>query len=152
MTELSRRTLKAAIVVLSVCVLALATIVWWMSTAKQESSAASIENGSLPFAVVRVKIPKSSYEGAVAAIREFADTNGFAMRVAATTPSGGNVSIDLWRSDIKILGDNALLAADFSFGLYKNGPASPATDNEELKERFIQTVERVSGTEVSRAK
>jgi hypothetical protein len=60
----------------------------------------------------------------LAAIREFSDKNGFAARVASTSPEGDYFSVQLWREDIKIIGGNAIAVRpvnDIRLYFYHNG-------------------------------
>ena len=58
-------------------------------------------------------------------LRRFADANAFAIRVAPSTPDGKTVLIQMWRSDVKVIGDNAIKPAEFHISFYQNHVERP---------------------------
>ena len=58
-------------------------------------------------------------------LKEFSEQQGFALRIAPTTPDGGNFSVEMWREDIKIFGANPFSQGEFRIGFYDTDSGSP---------------------------
>lgn len=74
----------------------------------------------LPLRKLVVTLNKAQHEAFFEQLRKFADRRGFAIRIAPTTPSGEDFSIEMWRSDFKIFGANPFDPGEFKIGIYDN--------------------------------
>jgi hypothetical protein len=60
-----------------------------------------------PIRIVKVTIGKGAYNQYVRAIRKFADSYAFAIRVSHSSPKPDDILVQLWRSDVRIIGANS---------------------------------------------
>jgi hypothetical protein len=63
-------------------------------------------------------------------MQKFTEDQGFAIRIAPTTPSGVDYSIEMWRADVMILALNSFDPATFRFDFFD-------TDSAILQPEFV---------------
>jgi hypothetical protein len=83
-----------------------------------------------PRRTIVVQIEVSQQELLFDEMRKFADDQGFAIRIAPTTPTGVDYSIEMWRQDVMILAFNNSDPAMFRFSFFD-------TDSAILQPEFV---------------
>jgi hypothetical protein len=76
-----------------------------------------------PIRSIEVVVPPGKRDKFVEQLRAFADANAFAMRVGNVTPDGKRILVQMWREDIKVIGDNPFEPEAFGISFYRNGTA-----------------------------
>ena len=76
-----------------------------------------------PRRTIIVKIEKDQQEMLFDKLRSFAEDEGFAIRIAPTTPSGIDFIVQMWREDVKILALNDIEPREFRIGLFDTDSA-----------------------------
>jgi hypothetical protein len=92
---------------------------WMLSAASEVSASAGIQ---LPLKKIAFQVSGDSRQVFLDAVRQYADINEFAVRIAVNTPNGDRFTVQLWRTDIKIIGNNSLDPEEFRFGIYTVQP------------------------------
>ena len=109
-----------------------------------------------PIRVVQITMSKDAYHQYVHEIHKFADSYAFAIRVSHSSPKPDDILVQLWRSDVKIIGANTsevgARSITFDIALFNNCgcdvPVPPTTINQ-LVFGLKQTVGQIRGAIVS---
>lgn len=80
----------------------------------------------LPLRALNVTIDANDRERFFEQLREFSDQNGFAIRIARTTPSG-NFNAQMWREDIRVTAVNPFEEGKYRVRFYRNN--APIVDD-----------------------
>jgi hypothetical protein len=76
----------------------------------------------LPMRSVTMIVGKDVRDEFFDQLKKFADTYAFAIRIAPTTSDGEHFLVQMWREDIKAIGNNSLdPAEEFDISFYQNG-------------------------------
>lgn len=78
-----------------------------------------------PVGTITVLVEKSARDLFFDQLKKFAEKHAFAIRIAPIRPDGEHFAVDMWRTDIKIFGDNpfdSVDPAEFRIDLYENSP------------------------------
>ncbi len=70
-----------------------------------------------------VKIETTQREQLFDQMRKFADDQGFAIRIAPTSPSGADFIVEMWREDTKIISLNSFDPGTFSIDFFDTDSA-----------------------------
>ncbi|WP_163269283.1 hypothetical protein [Chelativorans alearense] len=103
-----------------------------------------------PLRSVVIAVPPMARERFFAQLRQFADTHGFAIRIAPTTPDGEYIGVQMYREGLKVLGNSVWKPEKFDFAFYPNSDHPvPSGSVDKLLNDLKQTVENVPGVTVS---
>jgi hypothetical protein len=105
----------------------------------------------LPIHSITITITKGTKEALFNRLRHFADTYGFAIRIAPITPDGEQFGVQMYQEDIKMLGNNALDTEEVFIGFYPNGENQvPAVYLNKLVDGLKEAVKGLPGATVSK--
>ncbi|TKB18693.1 MAG: hypothetical protein E5V75_08970 [Mesorhizobium sp.] len=103
----------------------------------------------LPLHKITFTLPEDTKDAFFRQLRQFADTYGFAIRIAPITPDGEQFGVQMYQESIKLLGDNALDTKEVFIGFYQQGEnAVPAPYLTRLVDGLKQAVQAVPGVTV----
>jgi hypothetical protein len=94
-------------------------------TGSRESTITNSPYEKLPRQLLVVTIEISQQEELFSQLRKFSDKQGFAIRIAPTTPSGKDFIVEMWREDVKIIGLNSFEPGIFNFGFFDTDGTYP---------------------------
>jgi len=83
----------------------------------------------IPRRAVIITINQSQREELFTQTRKFADKWGYATYIAPIDPSGSHFYVDLWRSDIKVLGAYLADSGELHFGFFYTESTRPVPDS-----------------------
>ena len=72
---------------------------------------------------ISLKVPENFNKSFIEAIKNFAESNDFAIRISSVGLSKNSGLIQLWRSDMKIIGAGSLNGEDYGIGVFFNTTA-----------------------------
>jgi len=81
-------------------------------------------NIEVPVGTITVNVERRAREAFFEQIKNFGGKHGFAVRIAPIRPDNEHFTVELWRSDLKVLGDNPfdqIDPAQFRISFYQNG-------------------------------
>lgn len=88
----------------------------------------NLHEGEIPLQGVLITIAPGAREKLFEALEAYADEQGFAIRIVQISSDNKKFGIDMWRSDIKIFGDNLLDINTFRIDYYCNDLNHPPSD------------------------
>lgn len=116
------------------------------------------EREQLPIRSVRVTIEGEARlryrEKYIAALNEFALENAFSIRVSHSSPDLDDILVQMWRSDVKLIGVNATESPTsditFKIGIYRNSTApTQSAVIDHLVDGLRRAIGRVQGARFS---
>ncbi len=88
-----------------------------------------MHDGQLPLRRVSVSVALDARESLFDALKTYAQEQEFAIRIVPISSSEkGKIGIDMWRTDIKVFGDNLGSPNIFNIDYYSNDRDHPPTD------------------------
>jgi hypothetical protein len=107
-----------------------------------------------PRRTIVVKIETTQQEKLFDVMRKFADDQGFAIRIASTSPSGANFIVEMWREDTKIIALNSFDPGTFSIDFFDTDSAikSPEWALNSLVSDFKSYINEVPNVAVTEEK
>jgi hypothetical protein len=111
---------------------------------------AAKSDGESPLRSLTFTVQESQRDRFFDQLRKFADAEAFAVRIAPIAPDGKHFGIQLWRQDVKAIGDNALAIQEFDISFYENGdhPINRDIANE-LATHLKRVVSEIPGITIS---
>jgi hypothetical protein len=107
----------------------------------------------LPRRLVVVSIEKDQQEQLFDQLSRFSDEQGFAIRIAPTTPSGQDFVVEMWREDIKVIALNSFDPGIFNVGFFDTDGTYPYPlsewDLDALVSNFGSYVHQIPDAEIS---
>jgi hypothetical protein len=110
---------------ISATLLVASTCVSGQSAPSSDAPKTAGSHDRLPLVMLEVAVAPGARDAYFAALRAFAERNGFAIRIAPTTPSGKDFLTQLFRIDIDVFGANSLRVDGFALGFYSSCPGDP---------------------------
>jgi len=84
-------------------------------------------DGQMPIRSLSISVELGATDRFFDLVRKFADAHAFAIRIAPTTPDGKHFLVQMWREDIKVIGENSLDPPEtFDISFYSNNVGHPA--------------------------
>jgi hypothetical protein len=113
------------------------------------SAAANQIQPEAPIRSVFVVVREGTQPQLVKQLRNFAESNAFAIRVASTTPSERHVLAQMWREDIKVIARNPF-DPEFRISFYRNSvePVPPEI-LDVLVDELKRSIAEVEGAVIS---
>jgi hypothetical protein len=107
-----------------------------------------------PRQTILVKIEPDQQEMLFDKLRSLADDEGFAIRIAPTTPSGINFIVEMWREDVKIIALNSSDSETYRTGIFDTDSAVsvPEWVVDSLKNKLINYIEEIPNVTITEEK
>jgi len=107
-----------------------------------------------PRRTIVVKIEMDQQEMLFDKLRSFAEYEGFAIRIAPTTPSGIDYIVQMWREDVNILALNDIEPREFRIGLFDTDSAVsiPEWAVSSLKSKLISYLKEIPNVTITEEK
>jgi hypothetical protein len=107
-----------------------------------------------PRRTILVKIELDQQEMLFDKLRSLADDEGFAIRIAPTTPSGIDFIVQMWREDVKITALNDFEPGTFVIGIFDTDSAVPVPEwvVDSLKNKLINYIEEIPNVTITEEK
>lgn len=105
----------------------------------------------LPIHSITFTIPKGAKRALFNQLRQFADTYGFAIRIAPISPDGEQFGVQMYQEGIKMLGNNVLDTQEVFIGFYRNGENQvPAVYLSKLVDGLKEAIQGLPGVMISK--
>jgi hypothetical protein len=107
---------------------------------------ADTPQSELPRRTERFVIEVGARDSFFEALRQFAERNAFAVRIAPNSPTAKSSLIQLWREDLKVIGVNPFVPEEFRISFYDNcSHPLPAERLDALADELRESLNRVKG-------
>ena len=145
-----------AIVMMFICLL-LGTLIGYSTKAVKVAIDENKNNKTYqkyPRRTILVKIELDQQEMLFGKLRKLADDEGFAIRIAPTTPSGIDFIVQMWREDVKITALNDFEPGTFVIGIFDTDSAVsiPEWAVDSLKNKLINYIEEIPNVTITEEK
>lgn len=93
-----------------------------------------------------ITVPEGSRRGLMRAFKTFAAQYGFALRLARSTPEPDDLTVSLYRDDVKLIGETAFTPRELKIAIYETyrRPVAPAVVDRVLAD-LARAVDQVPG-------
>ena len=107
-----------------------------------------------PRRTIIVNIETSQQEMLFDELRSLADDEGFAIRIAPTTPSGVDFIVEMWREDVKVIALKSSDSGTFRIGIFDTDSAVsiPEWAVDSLKNKLINYIEEIPNVAITEEK
>ena len=104
-----------------------------------------------PRRTILVNIQVTQQETLFDALRNFAEEEGFAIRIAPTAPSGIDFIVQMWREDVKVTALNDPEPGNFRVGIFDTDSAVsiPEWAIDSLQRKLIRYIENIPNVTIT---